>query len=169
MPITTLDDTSIIKLDFSVPEVLLSKIAVGTMVAARNDINPERRFEGRVATINSRIDPITRAVEVRALVPNADNGIKPGSLMTVDLILTERQGALLISEAALVPEGADQYVYKIADNRAVRTLVRIGIRKQGEVEIVEGLKEGEQVIVGGAQKVRNGTRVQVTQDSIAEG
>ncbi len=167
--ITTLDDASVIKLDFSVPEILLSKITVGTTIAARNDVTPDRRFEGRVATINSRIDPITRAIEIRALVPNADNGIRPGTLMTVDLTLAERPGALLISEASLVPEGNEQYVYKIEDNRAVRTLVRIGIRRQGEVEILGGLTEGDQIVVGGAQKVRNGTRVQVTQDSIAEG
>ncbi len=166
--ITTLDDSSIIKLDFSVPETLLAKIKVGGTVQARNDVNPERRYEGTVRTINSRIDPVTRAVEIRAIVSNADNSIKPGMLMTVELTLSERPGAMLIPEAALVPEGAEQYVYKVEDERAVRTLVRIGMRKRGTVEILSGLSADDQVVVGGVQKVRNGTRVRASQ-SVAEG
>jgi membrane fusion protein (multidrug efflux system) len=167
--ITTLDDTSVIKLDFSVPETLLSKVSVGSTIQARNDVVPDRQYEGTVRTINSRVDPVTRAVEIRALVPNPDNSIKPGMLMTVELTLSERQGALLISEAALVPEGAEQYVYKVEDQRAVRTLVRIGTRKRGVVEILDGLAADEQVIVGGVQKVRNGTRVRISQQPVAEG
>lgn len=167
--ITTLDDTSVIKLDFSVPETLLSKITVNSTIQAHNDVLPDRQYEGIVQTINSRVDPVTRAVEVRALVQNPDGSIKPGMLMTVDLTLSQRDGALLISEAALVPEGAEQYVYKVEDQRAVRTLVRIGARKRGVVEIVGGLAEGDEVVVGGVQKVRNGTRVRIIQDPIAEG
>ena len=166
--ITTLDDTSIIKLDFSVPEILLSKIAVGSIVVARNDVNPDRFYEGTVRTINSRIDPVTRAVEIRAHIPNADNSIKPGMLMTVELTLAQRPGAMLISEQALVPEGAEQYVYKIEDERAVRTLVRIGVRKRGMVEILDGLSADDTVVIGGVQKIRNGTRVRASQ-SVAEG
>jgi membrane fusion protein (multidrug efflux system) len=121
-----------------------------------------------VRTINSRIDPVTRAIEIRALIPNSDNSIKPGMLMTVELTLSQRPGAMLISEAALVPEGAEQYVYKIEDERAVRTLVRIGVRKRGMVEITNGLTADDAVVVGGVQKVRNGTRVRASQ-SVAEG
>lgn len=167
--ITTLDDTSIIKLDFSVPETLLAKITVGSTVQARNDVNPDRLYEGTVRTINSRIDPVTRAVEIRAHVTNADNSIKPGMLMTVGLTLEQRGNALLIPEAALVPEGAEQYVYKIEDGRAVRTLIRIGVRKRGTVEVLQGLAAGDDVVVGGVQKVRNGTRVRPIQEPVAEG
>lgn len=167
--ITTLDDTSVIKLDFSVPEVLLSRIVVGTTIQARNDVNPDRFYEGTVRTINSRIDPITRAVEIRALMPNPDNSLKPGMLMTVELTLAQRDGAKLISESALVPEGAEQYVYKVEGDRAVRTLVRIGVRKRGVVEVLDGLTPEDQVVVGGVQKVRNGIRVRATQESVAEG
>lgn len=167
--ITTLDDTSIIKLDFSVPETLLANVKVGSTVDARNDVNPDRRYQGTVRTINSRIDPVTRAVEIRAHVNNDDNSIKPGMLMTVGLNLAQRPAALLIPEAALVPEGAEQFVYKIEDGRAVRVPVKIGVRQRGTVEVVDGLSADEQVIVGGVQKVRNGTRVRVIQQPVAEG
>lgn len=167
--ITTLDDTSVIKLDFSVPEVLLSRISVGSTIQARNDVNPDRLYAGTVKTINSRIDPITRAVEIRAYMPNPDNSLKPGMLMTVELTLAQREGAMLISESSLVPEGAEQYVYKVEDGRAVRTLVRIGVRKRGVVEVLDGLTPDDNVVVGGVQKVRNGLRVRATQEPIAEG
>ena len=167
--ITTLDDTSIIKLDFSVPETLLANVKVGSTVDARNDVNPERHYQGTVRTINSRIDPVTRAVEIRAHVANDDNSIKPGMLMTVGLNLAQRQNALLIPEAALVPEGSEQFVYKIEDGRAVRVPVKIGVRRRGTVEIIDGLVADEQIVVGGVQKVRNGTRVRVVQQPVAEG
>ena len=167
--ITTLDDTGLIKLDFSVPEILLAKIAVGSTVQARNDVNPDRFYEGTVRTINSRIDPVTRAVEIRAHVANKDNSIKPGMLMTVEVTLAQREKALTIPEASLVPEGAEQYVYKIEDGRAVQTLIRIGVRKRGVVEVLDGLSADDQVVVGGVQKVRNGTRVRVVQQPVAEG
>jgi membrane fusion protein (multidrug efflux system) len=167
--ITTLDDTSIIKLDFSLPETLLSKISVGSTVATHNDVHEDRRYEGIVKTINSRIDPITRAVEIRAEVPNPDSSIKPGMLMTVDVVLSHRDNAMVIPEAALVPEGTEQYVYKIEDDRAVRTQVRLGVRRKGAVEITDGLSPNDQVVVGGVQKIRNGVRVKITEDVIAEG
>ena len=167
--ITTLDDTSIIKLDFSVPETLLANVKVGSTVDARNDVNPERHYQGTVRTINSRIDPVTRAVEIRAHVANDDNSIKPGMLMTVGLNLAQRQNALLIPEAALVPEGSEQFVYKIEDGRAVRVPVKIGVRRRGTVEIIDGLVADEQIVDGGVQKVRNGTRVRVVQQPVAEG
>lgn len=167
--ITTLDDTSVIKLDFSVPEVLLSRISVGSTIQARNDVNPDRLYAGTVKTINSRIDPITRAVEIRAYMPNPDNSLKPGMLMTVELTLAQRDGAMLISESSLVPEGAEQYVYKVEDGRAVRTVVRIGVRKRGVVEVLNGLTPDDNVVVGGVQKVRNGLRVRATQETAAEG
>lgn len=160
--VTTLDDTSMIKLDFSIPETLLSKIDIGRIVLTRNDVYPDIRFEGTIRSIDSRVDPVTRAIQVRAEVPNPKGQIKPGMLMTVELPLVERTDALTIAEGALVPEGSEQYVYKIVDGRAVKTLVKLGIRMRGMVEIVDGLTSGDAIIVGGVQKVRNGTRVRAS-------
>ena len=160
--VTTLDDTSVIKLDFSIPETLLSKVDVGRKVLTRNDVYPNMRFEGIIRTIDSRVDPVTRAIQVRAEVPNAKGLIKPGMLMTVELPLSERPSAMTITEGSLVPEGSEQYVYKVVDGRAVKTPVRLGVRARGIVEIVEGLTAEDAVVVGGVQKVRNGIRVRAT-------
>jgi membrane fusion protein (multidrug efflux system) len=163
--VTTLDDTSVVKLDFSIPETLLSKVTVGRVVTTRNDVYPDRRFEGTVRTIDSRVDAVTRAIQVRAEVPNADGQIKPGMLMTVELPLAERLTAMTIPEGALVPEGSEQYIYKIVDGRAVKSPVRLGVRMRGKVEIVDGLVPEDTIVIGGTQKVRNGTRVKASEQT----
>jgi membrane fusion protein (multidrug efflux system) len=157
--ITTLDDTSIIKADFSVPETLLAAIAPGQIVEARSDAFPGRTFRGEVKTIDSRIDPATRAVDVRTEIPNSDETLKPGMLLTLQLTLARRDTALLIPEEALVPQGDKQYVFAVEDGRARRKEVQIGTRMKGTVEIRSGLSADAVVLVGGTQLVRDGTRV----------
>jgi membrane fusion protein (multidrug efflux system) len=152
--ITTLDDLSRIKLDFSIPENFLGRLRTGLPVFARSAAYPNRVFEGRVSVVDTRVDPVTRAVRVNALFDNLDEALKPGMFVTVELALERRENALLIDEEALVPEGARQYVFVVRDNRAVRTEIKLGNRQQGTVEIVEGLKAGDQVIVRGTSRVR---------------
>jgi membrane fusion protein, multidrug efflux system len=158
--ITTLDDTSIIKLDFSVPEVFLSTLREGLEVSARSSAYPETQFKGRVSSIDSRLDPVSRSIIVRALIDNRDARLKPGMLMTLKLVRSE-QSALLIPEEALVPEGGRKFVYLVRDGKAVRSEVQTGRRRPGEVEIVEGLSEGDVLVVEGAQKITEGAPVKV--------
>src|SRR5690606_15038962 len=108
-PIATLDDISTIKLDFSVPERFLSVLAPGQDVVAQSAAWPERDFRGTVATIGSRVDPVTRAVSVRANIPNGDGLLRPGMLLTVRLFEPERQ-TLAIPEIALTQVGSRSYV-----------------------------------------------------------
>jgi len=157
--ITTLDDTSIIKADFSVPETLLAAIAPGQSVEARSDAYPDRSFPGAVRTIDSRIDPATRAVDVRTEIPNPDGTLKPGMLLTLQLTLAKRDSAVLIPEEALVPQGEKQYVFAVEEGRARRKEVQIGTRMKGTVEIRSGLDASAVVLIGGTQLVRDGSRV----------
>jgi membrane fusion protein (multidrug efflux system) len=156
--ITTLDDTSVIKLDFSVPENFLSSLREGLTVRATAPAFPGRSFTGKVASIDSRVDMTTRSVIVRALLANDDGALKPGMFLNVSLANDERD-ALVIPEEALTPEAEKQYVYVVADGRASRREVRIGGRRPGTVEVLSGLKAGERVIVEGTQKVRDGAAV----------
>ncbi|MBM3478530.1 MAG: efflux RND transporter periplasmic adaptor subunit [Alphaproteobacteria bacterium] len=153
-PITSLDDLSRIKLDFSIPESFLGKLRIGQVVLARTTAYPGRVFEGTVSVIDTRVDPVTRAVRVNAIFPNADEALKPGLFISVELALERRENALLIDEEALVPEGARQYVFVVRDNRAVRVEVKLGTRQQGTVEVVEGLRAGEQLVVRGTSRIR---------------
>jgi membrane fusion protein, multidrug efflux system len=156
--ITTLDDTSVIKLDFTVPETYFYLLKKGLPVTATSAGLPNRPFEGKVTNIDSRIDPVTRSLTVRAEIPNRDGALRPGMFMTVML-----QGAvvptLLAPEAAIVPEQGRMYVFVLDGNVAQRREVKIGRRRPGEVEIVSGLREGERVVVDGTQNLRDGSVV----------
>ena len=160
---TTLDDISLIKLDFSVPETLMSRVQASAKIVARSDAYPGRAFEGIVRTVDSRVDPATRAVEVRAEVPNADGTLQPGMLLTVTMTLEKRGVSLLIPEEALVPEGEEQFVFVINNGRAVKRKIVIGERRPGTVEVHEGLGQNERVIVGGIQRLRDGVPVREAQ------
>jgi membrane fusion protein (multidrug efflux system) len=158
--ITTLDDLSVIKVDFSVPENFLAGLREGLKVTATAAAFPGRTFGGTVSSLDSRIDPVSRSVTVRANVPNADLALKPGMFLSVSLARDEHD-ALMVPEAALMPEQSRQFLFVIEAGRAVRREVQIGRRQPGRVEVVAGLKPGEQVIVEGTQKVREGGAVRV--------
>jgi membrane fusion protein, multidrug efflux system len=153
-PITTLDDLSKVRLDFSIPEIFLGKLRDGQRVIARSTAYPGRTFEGMVTVIDTRIDPVSRSVRVNAMFDNADEALRPGLFISVELALDRRENAVIIDEEALVPEGARQFVFVVRDGRAVRVEVKLGSRQQGSVEVLEGLKAGENVIVRGTSRVR---------------
>ncbi|MGY8986306.1 MAG: efflux RND transporter periplasmic adaptor subunit [Sphingomonadales bacterium] len=159
--ITTLDDIETIKLDFSVPERFLSNLSKGQGVVAKSAAFSGSEFKGIVKTINSRIDPITRAVIVRAEIKNADHRLRPGMLLTIKMI-GEKRKSLSIEEKALVPVSGEQFLFKFnEDGKALRQLVTIGRRQNGFVEILSGLKAGDKVVVSGTTRLRNGSKVRV--------
>jgi membrane fusion protein (multidrug efflux system) len=157
--ITTLDDVSLIKLDFSVPETFLTVVSEGMKITAYSLVYPDRIFSGEVASIDTRLDPVTRAVQVRAIIPNSDGTLKPGMFMSVDL-QRERGDQLMAPEQSIVPEGSSQYVFVVADGVAEKRAVQLGRRVPGFVVINSGLEAGEAVIVEGTQKVRDGSQVE---------
>lgn len=157
--ITTLDDVSRIKLDFSVPETFLTVVSVGMKIQARSIVFPDRVFEGTVISIDTRLDPVSRAVQVRALIPNDDGGLKPGMFMTVDL-KRDRGKVLVVPEQSIVPEGTLQFVFMVDEGTVEKQAVTIGRRIPGFVVISEGLKLGDRVITEGTGKVRQGSQVE---------
>ncbi|MBU2678525.1 MAG: efflux RND transporter periplasmic adaptor subunit [Gammaproteobacteria bacterium] len=157
--ITTLDDVRKIKLDFSVPETFLTVVKEGMQIRARSVVFPDRVFEGTITSIDTRLDPVSRAVQIRALIPNDDGGLKPGMFMTVDL-QRDRGEVLVVLEQAIVPEGTLQFVYVVNEGVAEKRQVVIGRRIPGFVVIRDGLKPGERVITEGTAKVRDGSQVE---------
>ena len=161
--ITTLDDISRVRVEFAVPEVFVARVSQGSPVTARATAFGERRFQGRVAVVDTRIDTATRTVRVISEFDNTDEALRPGLFMTVDLELERRDNALLIAEEALDPIGDRSFVYVIRDNRARRVEVRLGQRLPGEVEVTSGVRAGEQVVVQGIQRLRNDAPVRVVE------
>lgn len=162
--ITTLDDISTMKLDFSVPSIYLPSLQTGLKITAKAT-GFEKPFEGEVTAINSQIDPITRAVTVRAMIPNPDGMLKPGLLMTVELMKNPRD-AVTIPETAIIPEGRSHFVLVIDQSKtltiAEKRKITIGTRIPGSVEVVDGLKQGEAVVTQGTMTARPGQPVSVT-------
>ena len=160
--ITTIDDDSIMKLDFAVPEVFLSAIEAGVEIEALTNVWPDRVFPGKVASISSRVDPVTRSISVRALINNEDKKLRPGMLMRVQLQSNPRN-TLVIPEESVITRGRQQFVYTIDENGEATSVnlvpVSIGVRRKGEVEILDGLKAGDRIVTHGISRVRPGTQV----------
>jgi membrane fusion protein (multidrug efflux system) len=158
--IATISDISTIKLDFPVPETALAAIRPGLTIQARSAAYPDIPFRGQIATIDPVIDPNTRAVIVRARLPNPDARLKPGMLLTVSIETAPRNG-LSVPELAVVGEGDQRFVYVIDKGTAKRVPVRTGLRTGGRVEILEGLKPGQGVVTEGVVKLSEGMKVRV--------
>lgn len=159
--IATISDLSVIKLDFTVPETMLNAIREGQAIEARSDAYPDRVFRGTIRTIDPVVDPDTRAVTVRALLPNPDRSLRPGMLLTVAVESAPRTG-LSVPELAVIGEGDARFVYILDEQRrARRTPVRTGVRSQGRVEIVSGLRPGQRVVTEGVVKLADGMTVRL--------
>jgi membrane fusion protein (multidrug efflux system) len=162
--ITTLDDTTVIKLDFTVPETYLFLLRRGLPVKAGATGLPGRVFAGEVTNIDARVDPVTRSITVRAELPNAEGLLRQGMFMTV-AVQGQVEPTLLVPEEALVPERGRTYVFVVRNGVVERREVKTGKRKPGDVEIVEGLAEHDHVVVEGTQNVRDGMAVQESRSS----
>nr|WP_240457605.1 efflux RND transporter periplasmic adaptor subunit [Halomonas socia] len=163
MELVTLDKLDVVKLDFSVPEVYLSILRPGLGLSAHSVAFPDQRFEGEVASIGARVDPVTRSVQVRAEFDNPELILRPGMLMEVVLQRSPRD-AVVVAESVLVPSGERQYVMAIDesdDNRISRREVVIGERRAGQVEVLEGLEPGDLVVGHGVQRIRDGDQVRL--------
>lgn len=162
--ITTLDDDSRMLLDFSVPSNFLNLVTPGTPLEAAAPGLGGKTFRGSIRSISSRIDPVTRTVQVRAELPNPDRLLKPGLLMKVDLLGNPRT-ALVIPEAALLPLGRSMAVYVVKtsgeDSTVERREVETGARQDGWVEILRGLENGETVVVDGGFRLSPGSAVKI--------
>jgi membrane fusion protein (multidrug efflux system) len=115
----------------------------------------ERGFTGTLTAIDSRADPQTRSIRVNALFDNADEALKPGVFMSVEVELGRRENAVVVPEDAVVPQGARSFVFVVVEGRAEQRPVTLGIRERGTVEIGEGVQSGEDVVVRGVQKLRD--------------
>jgi membrane fusion protein (multidrug efflux system) len=160
MVITTLDDVSVIKLDFTIPEIYFAEVKVGQVIQSNSIVYGNKIFEGTVSVVGSRIDPVTRGVSVRATINNSAMLLRPGMLMTVSLALNEKF-ALVVPERALIASQGRQYVFVVdSENKVARTEVELGRRRDGFVEVISGLEQGQEVVSEGTVKVRPGQTVQ---------
>jgi membrane fusion protein (multidrug efflux system) len=148
-----------LKVDFRVPEIYLKQVQVGQTLEIGLDALPGKTYQGKVTAINPLVDAAGRAIVIRALVKNQDTALRPGMFARVKLFTREAQDALVLPEQALVPQGEEQYVFRVVDGKAVRTKVEVGQRRDSRVEILKGVARGDTVVTAGQLKIRDGTPV----------
>lgn len=165
--ITTLDDLSVVKVDFTIPEALLADVGIGQHVEARCAPWPDDVFEGRVTAIDSRVDPTTRAASVQARIPNPERRLRAGMLLTVIMTCHPRE-ALGVPERTLVSYADKQYVFLVRGDQTVEQReVRLGERDVGWVEVEEGINMGDTIVVDGLLSLRDGASVRVESSDAA--
>jgi membrane fusion protein (multidrug efflux system) len=159
-PLVNLEKIDQLKVNFSVPEFYLSKLAVGQKIEISADALPGTRFEGAVYAIDPAIDVNGRAIKVKATLANRDGKLRPGLLARITVKGAPRT-AVTIPESALVSRGNDFLVYKTDNGKAKETKVRAGRRENGFVEILDGVEIGQQVVIAGQARLRDGVNVEI--------
>ena len=160
--LVTLVDVHPIKLDFRIPERYLANVRVQQEVELTLDALPGRTFTGKVFAIDPQLDEKGRSLILRAQVPNPKNELKPGLFARVALVLASKSDALMVPEQALVPNAdGSRTLYRVIDGKVAITPVKTGVRRNGEVEITDGLNAGDTVITAGHMKVQPGMVVTI--------
>lgn len=163
--IVNLEDIEPLKADFRIAEKFLSAVRTGQRIQIGVDAYPGETFEGEVYAIDPRIDESGRSIVIRARVPNEDGRLRPGLFARVTLILEMKEKAITVPEQAIMPRGDEQFVYTVVDGKVKQTKVTIGTRRDGRVEIVDGLGSEDTVVTAGHLKIRDGVQVTVVADN----
>lgn len=154
----TLDDRSELYVEFKVPEKFLPRIELGDRLEGRTPGYAGKSFAGIIGNIDSRIDPVSRTIMVRAIFPNGDDLLRPGMSFTIDLPLPGDVYPF-VPELSLQWNQGDSYVWLVKDNKAKRTVVTT-IRRKNEIVLIDGpLKAGDLVVTEGVQRLRDGKDV----------
>lgn len=164
-PMVNLEKIDVLKVDFKLPENLLSDVRVGQSVEVTVDALPKRTFTGEIYAINPLVDVNGRALHLRARIDNKDFELRPGLFARIVVKGLQVREVVLVPESAIVPRAGESFVYKIENDRAVEVPVELGERRNGEVEIVEGLLPEAVVVAAGQQKLRNGSEVEIVESS----
>jgi membrane fusion protein (multidrug efflux system) len=139
----------------------MRQVQPGQSLTVTLDALPGKTFEGKVFAVNPLVDAAGRAVVIRAIVANPDTSLRPGMFARVKLITRDEKEALVVPEQAIVPQGDEQYVFRIVDGKVTRVKVEVGQRREGKVEIVKGLDANDVVVTAGQLKLRDGMAVTV--------
>ena len=156
--LVNIEDISSLRVDFRLAESYLGRLAAGQSLELSSDALPGQRFTARVEAIDPQIDPNGRSIAVRARLDNSAGKLRPGMFVRVRLAFGERKGVLMLPEEAIVP-GAKASVFKQVDGKAERVVVRLGVRRDAMVEVVEGLAAGDVIVTAGQMKLRPGAPI----------
>jgi membrane fusion protein, multidrug efflux system len=176
--VVTLQALDPILIDFYVPQQALAKLRTGLPVSAVIDAFPGQTFSGTVESINSKVDPNSRNVQVRASFHNADKRLIPGMFATVQIADGEKKSRITLPQAAITynPYGDTVFIVERHGNddkgkphfTAQQRFVKLGATRGDQVAIEDGIKPGEVVVTAGQIKLRNGSSVVVNNDVLPD-
>ena len=152
-------DISQLLVDFYLPERYLSKLSEGLSVQLTIDAFPEQFFEGKIYAVAPTLDPVLRAIHVRALFPNEDFTLKPGLFSRLKIIFDTYENALVLPEDAIIFKDSRFYVYKIVEGKAIFTEIELGVRENDHVQIIKGLNKDDVVVLSGQIKLYDGANI----------
>jgi membrane fusion protein (multidrug efflux system) len=160
--LVVLEDVSRMKVDLRLPERFLGELKPGLSVEMRVDAYPQRVFRAALSALDVQVSADGRALIARGMLANQEFLLRSGMFARARIVLKERSSAVMVPEEAVYPMGADTYVYKIIEGKAMRAKVVTGVRRDGKVEITEGVAVGDLVVTAGQIKLaRDGTEVRV--------
>ncbi len=157
--IFTLMDFTTVRAQAAVPEVEVPFIQNGLPVKLALEALPGKTFEAKVSRSNGALDEATRTMLVEADVPNADGALRPGMYANVRIAVEKHTGVITVPVDALAMEKTNAFVFKVADGKAKKTAVKLGFNDGTNAEIVEGLADGEGVILVGKTTLNDGQPV----------
>lgn len=169
--LVNLEDTSQLTVDFRLPERYQTRIATGQSVKVELDALPGKTFSARVQAVDPLLDANGRSIAVRAVLPPAPGGeLRPGMFARVTTVFATNDAALVVPEEAIVPQGGKQFVVVLVQEGegdgaklvSRRMEVQLGVRRGAQVQIAQGLADGDTVVVAGQQRLqKDGTAVRV--------
>jgi len=160
--LVTLEDVSSMKVDLRLPERFLGQLRRGQVIELAFDAYPGRAFTATLDALDAQVDANGRSLLARGRLPNPGGGLRSGMFAKARITLKDKPAAVVVPEEAILPVGADSFVFRIVEGKAMRTRVVTGIRKDGRVEILSGVAEGDMVVTAGQLKLqRDGLEVRV--------
>lgn len=148
--------------NFLLPQRQISQISTGTRVRVTADARPDTVIEGSITAINPEVDVATRNIQIQATVPNADELLRTGMYVTVDVVLAARNNVLTIPATAALYAPYSDSVFVVEPDKTLRQqFVRLGEKRGDYIAVLSGLQENETVVSSGVFKLRNGQAVQV--------
>ena len=159
--LVNIEDIRTLKVDFRLPESYLGQLRPGQRLEVSSDAMPGQVFTALLEAIDPLVDAGGRAISLRAQLPNGEARLRPGMFVRVRLIFAQRQNVLLIPEQALVPDSKAPYVYRVSEGQVKRAPIKIGLRRDGQVEVSEGLSAGDEIVTAGQLKLRDGAAVRI--------
>ena len=155
----TLDDSKNILCDLQIPEVFAGVLKKGLKVNAKFLAYEDKNYKGVIESVASRVDAQTRSILARARIENKDLEILPGSLLDIKLYYNEKK-ALSIADTSLIFEDDKKFIFKVLeDNKIEKIEVITGIRKDGNIEVIEGLSEDDRIVKEGLSRLNRGMKV----------